>query len=84
MVCFFFCLFSFSKFGYGFDGDAKNGDAMSEFVNVFLLISERALWTIMDKFCRILTRRVIFQMDWFFLCYTIFRNILKKIYIKKL
>lgn len=45
---FFFRLFSFSKFGYGFDGDAKNGDAMSEFVNVFLLISERALWTIMD------------------------------------
>lgn len=45
---FFFRLFIFSKFGYGFDGDAKNGDAMSEFVNVFLLISERALWTIMD------------------------------------
>ena len=32
----FFCLFCFSKFGYGFDGDAKNGDAMLEFVNAFL------------------------------------------------
>ena len=41
---------------------------------LFLLISERALWTIMDKFCRILTRRVIFHMDWFF-CVILFLEI---------
>ena len=49
----------------------------------FLLISERALWTIMDKFCRILTRRVIFHMDWFF-CVILFLEIFNFFLIKKL
>ena len=50
---------------------------------LFLLISERALWTIMDKFCRILTRRVIFHMDWFF-CVILFLEIFNFFFNKKI